>query len=864
MTDASAALRAVPRRGLSRFPDPLPELPEIVGRHHEFDSVLELVGSPGVRLVTLIGPGGVGKTTLATAVARRLWADYDGSVLFGPIAAATTPDEVYTALAQAAGWDATDPQTTAHGVRTGLAEVPTLLVLDNCEQVDQLAPLVDDLLTSCPDLVVLATSRRPVGVTAERLVQIEPLAVPGDAVGVRELAANEAATVLVNAARRRNPSFAITRDNADAVADLCRRLDGLPLALELAAARLHLLPPQQLLDLLAHRFEVLKVDTTERADRHRRLWATIDWSYQLLDPIDQARFRSLGVFADGFTLDAAAAVAGCSPVSMLDTLDRLVAESLVRPVAARAGVGRFNLLESIREFALTELERLDELEPTHETHAEWVRELVEHWGPGLIEADEQAEAISALDAERANIAAALQRSLDAGEIERVLAIGVALWRYWWYRGLARPGRAWLEAALAAGPEPTAATGAAYVVASDLAEVTGDLPRARELIMPAIEIYEQLGLDEELAPAWNGLAFVERELGNLERARELHEMALATSERLGRVRTQASSLNGLGAVAERAGDRDAAIAHYRAALELVNGLGDRYAAALVAQNLATSLFANGDLDTAISTLRGVLAESLELGDIQNVLVILLNLADCEIAAGQLEQAEAHLDDAARQAEAAGIAHYPAIIAHHRGRIADRRGDIGGALAQFVEGLRIAVRVVRPIETIEFLERIGALATELGDDAVAAAAFGAARTGRTATGTPPIGEAVAWEATLTERGVTIEPAAGEWPAPAGALVGMLVTYATGKAGVRRDEAPAPAPVPTVDPLLALGLTAREAEIARLVVARHTDQEIADQLFLALRTVTTHVSAVLRKLGVSSRRDVAARLAELGIQV
>lgn len=856
------ALRSVPHGSPERFPGTIPEIhTDVVGRHDEFDEIRRLITSAGARLVTLVGTGGVGKTTLAATVARRLWADYDGGVLFVAVTIATDRAEAYTAIARAAGWDTTDEAATRTAVHQGLASGPTLLVLDNCEQLADFAGLLTDLLGACPDLVVTATSRRPAGIAAERLVAIEPLEVPAANGSVREIQQSDATTVLVNAARRRNPSFAVTHDNASAIAELCRRLDGLPLALELAAARLHLLPPQQLLDLLAHRFDVLKVDTADKADRHRRLWATIDWSYQMLDPLDQQRFRTLGVFVGGFTLDAAATVVGCSPIDMLDTLDRLVAEHLVQSAPEHAGSARFDLLESMREFGIAELSQLGELMPAREAHAEWARRLADRWGPGLIDGAEQDEAVAQLDAERPNVAAAVEHSLAVGAIERVLAIGVALWRYWWYGGLARAGREWLEQALERDPPPTAATAAAYVVTSDLAEVTGNLPRARQLIEPALEIYARLGLDDELAPAWNGLGFVERELGNLDRAHELHTLALDLSRRLGHRRVEASSLNGLGAVATRTGDNAAAIHFYSEALDVVRELGDRYASGLVAQNLATALHAAGDLDTALATLREVYRDSLELGDVQNMLVTVLNLAEVEIALGLLDDAERHLAESERTASEAGIAHFPAVVSHHRGLIAETRGQLGAAFELYVTGLRIALEVVRPLETVAFLERIGALAVELGDDHTAGVAFGIARVGRAETGTPPIAETAPAEQLLAARGGAViePPAAGPWPQPAADALGELAHAARSHAGVERTDATAGA-----DPLEQLGLTKREAEVARLVVARRTDQEIADELYVALRTASTHVSAVLRKLGVTSRRDVATHLAELGITV
>jgi len=852
------ALRSIPGGRQPGFPAGLPNGPtELVGRRSELDRIGALVAAPATRLVTLTGPGGVGKTTLAVTAARQLWARYEGAVLFVSIAPATETGAVYQAIAEHAGWDTDNPDATRALVERGLADAPTLLVLDNCEQVDGLGAALADLLAAAPDLVVLATSRHPLGLSSEQLVSVDPFAVPPDQAGVRDLAGNDAASVLVNAARRRNAAFAVNRDNAPAIAALCRRLDGLPLALELAGARLHLLPPQQLLELLDHRFDVLKVDTTDTADRHRRLWATIDWSYQLLDSDDQGRFRWLGVFADGFTLDAAAAVVGCTQIEMLDTIDRLVAEHMVRPMTGRAGSARFDMLESIREFALAELERGDELGAAVDAHSEWVAELAQRWGPALTDGDAQDQAFAVLDAERANVALALQRALDGHRPERVLETATPLWRYWWYRGMSRPGRAWLEAALAQQPEPTLATAAAYAAAGDLAEISGDLTRARELIEPALAIFEQHGHDEQLARARNALGFVERELGNLEYSRELHEQALTAGAQLGSVRIQASALNGLGATANRTGDQTVAARHYREALEFARQTGDPHAAPVIAQNLAAALTATGDLVAARAILQNVVDESHQIGDVQNRQVALLNLAECDIATGQFEAAASHLYEAEQIALDTGTDHFRVVVTYHRGVLADARGDIGGALDLFTSGLAAALRVIRPIETTDLLERIGALAVELGDDAVARTALSTARSGRAATSTSPLATVAEWERVLAERGTPVDASKtvhDDWPAPARAIVDELAVFAATHRHARRDASSGGADESFP------GLTPRESQVARLLAARRTDQEIADELLVALRTATTHVSAVLRKLGVTSRRDVATRLAEL----
>ena len=636
MTDGAARLRSVPS---PHDRAPLPELlTEVVGRLDEVERIRHLIlGDEAHRLVTLVGPGGVGKTTLAIAAARRLTRAFDGAVVFAPIAVATEPAGVLNEIARAGGWEVADDGALGEVVERGLAARPTLLVLDNCEQVDGLDDLLTELLQACRDLVVLATSRRPTGLASEQLVTVDPLTVPSPTATVRKIATSDAAVVLANAARRRNASFTITSQNAAPIAELCRRLDGLPLALELAAARLHLLGPHELLRLLDHRFEVLKVDQADRTDRHRRLWATIDWSYQLLDDDDRARFRTLGVFPDGFTLAAAAAVTGVSPVSLLDTIDRLVDEHLIVSLPTRAGAARFGMLESMREFALAELDHHAELAGARAAHAEWAHRLAERWGPALIDGDEQLPAADVLDGERRNLRAAMRNSLDDGESERALAIATALWRYWWLRGAAREGRTWLEAGLATNPPETIATAAAYEAAGDLAEISGDLPRASELVHRALAIYDRLGAEDRLAPAWNSVAFVERELGNLDRARELHERALGVSRQLGQARPEASALNGLGAVAHRVGDHPTSAARFGEALLIMRRLGDRYGAALLAGNVAMALYKNGDVEGAIAKHREVLEEVTELGDQQGVLVTLVNLVECELSAGRLDVA-----------------------------------------------------------------------------------------------------------------------------------------------------------------------------------------------------------------------------------
>lgn len=832
---------------------------ELIGRGDELTTITALLDGPSTaRLVSLIGPGGVGKTTLARAVLDRPSVEF-AAARFVNLAAVTSADGVWESLARSIAEHGTEYADARQLATRELARSRALVVLDNCEQIDGLHAVVGDLLAETPTVIV-ATSRRRIGVPGEQIVSVEPLPLPTPSESLAGVVDNESVRVLTNAARRRNPSFTVDVGNAAAVAELCRHLDGLPLALELAAARLHLVSPAELLRLLDQRFAVLRVDDADRDDRHRRLWATIDWSYQLLEEADQAAFRRLGTFADGFTLDAAAAVVGVERIEMLDTLDRLAEHHLVQPRTAAAERSRFSLLESIREFAIAELDRHSERTAAGRAHAGWARATSERWGPATVDPAEHRTALDVLDEERANVRAALGFALEAADAELALAIGAPLWRYWLYRGSGREGLTWLDTALALDPPPSAVVGAAWEAAGDLAEVIGDLPGSAERTNRAIDVYAECGLPERLPSAWNSLAHVEREFGHLDRARDLHTRALAEARHRGDARMEASALNGLGAVASRAADPEQASGWFTQALALIRELGDQDGAAVVAGNVAIVRTTLGDLDGAIAIHADVLANTHE--DSPHRVNTLVNLAECEILAGRLDDATVHLDRADELAAQRGQPHLQMIVAHHRALLAEHRGQIGAALQLLVDGLEPALRDRRPLDVAELVERSAVLAAELGDTELAGRALAAARAARAHTDTQPTPDAARLAESLGESAPAAAAAPSgqqvDWSGAAAAYVAELAVAATRYRDRVRAEPD------TADQLHALGLTEREAEVARMLVARLTDSEIGATLHIATRTVGAHVSAVLRKLGVPSRRDVASRLAELGVDV
>lgn len=834
----------------------VPDRTPLVGREADTTRVLTAIAG-GDRLVTIAGPGGVGKTCLGTEVAHRAIDEFAGAVLFVPIDFATEAPAAIAAIAERAGWDASDGPVL-DVVHRGLSARRTLLVLDNCEQVPDLGGAVHDLLMACPDLVVVATSRHPLGLASERLVELDPLAVPAPHAAVAEIAASAAATVLTNAARRRTPGFAVTDDNAADIARLCAQLDGLPLALELAAARLHLLTPAEMSGLLDQRFDLLEQDAPDRSPHHRRLYATIDWSYQLLDPDDRQRFDVLGTFTGGFTLEAAADVAGVDVVTMLDTLDRLVDHHLVRPVGERAGSRRFDLFESIREFARAQLERDGRLDAARDAHARWALATAEEWASGFTDGARQDRAVGVFDVERGNFRAALGHLIEQRAADAAQRLATAHWRYWIGHGSAPDGLRLLTAALALDDDGDSGLvrAAALQAAGDLTEVSGDLPGALPLLERAAAMFAALDRRDRLAAAWNSIALVERELGRLDDAERHHRDALAAFIELGDRRSQAVSLNGLGVVAWRRGEFATAGARYAEALEHVQALGDRHGEVLVTINLGVARRKAGDFDGALAAHR----RALELGEQLDIwsaqMNTYLNIADVEIARHELAAAAEAVDRAEALARGAGSRQGISHVHFYRGEIAVGRGRLGEALGEHVASLQQSVALHRPFEMAESCERIGALLAELGDHDLAARTLDLAIIGSAASGGPS-SETTAWRERLAAAGHRPTGTA-DWPAGVDGLLPELVAAAERHAGARRRG------LTTDHPLRGLGLTAREADVTRLLVARRTDAEIAAELYIGLRTVATHVSSVLRKLGVSSRRDVPDRLVALGIDL
>ena len=520
-----------------------------------------------------------------------------GSV-FVPLAALRDPALVPSAIAAALGLREEGGRTPGEAVRDELAGKRTLLVLDNLEQVIAAAPYVGELLMATPTLSVLATSRLPLRLRAEREYPVPPLALPpANGTPPEHLLQYEAVRLFVERAQAVRGGFALTAETAPAVAEITRRLDGLPLAIELAAARVRLLPPAALLARLEKRLPLLTGGPRDAPARQQTLRDAIAWSYDLLTADEQTLFRRLSIFAGGFSLEAAEAVANPEGgLDVLDGLERLSEHSLLRPVAGADGEPRFTMLETIREFGLEQLAQHGEAEATRRTHAEFFLALVEEAEPKLT-SPEQLAWLERLEAEHDNVLAALGWALVSdAQIALRLAGGLA-W-FWYFRGYLREGRAWLDRILAASGDPGPLHVGAFAAAGRLARHLGDYQGAIAVLERSLELArsfqdrrgEALALHELGALA--GLAE-----GDAAREAALTEASLAVWRELGDSWGIARTLNNLGYEAYLQGDLDRAVSLLDEGVTLAREAGDRSVLAYIVDSRGVVAEAQGELERA---------------------------------------------------------------------------------------------------------------------------------------------------------------------------------------------------------------------------------------------------------------------------
>ena len=653
---------------------PAPPLP-LIGRAAEVAAVRALLATPDVRLVTLTGAPGIGKTRLATEIAAVSAPAFPGGVVFVPLAPIRDPDLLLPTIARALGAKRTVGRTAIEAIRAALDGRRTLLALDNFEQIAAAAAHLAELLAACPSLVALVTSRSVLHLRGEDEYRVPPLALPDPdhLPPVADLAQCAAVALFLRCARTAVPDFCLTAANAPAVAAICVRLDGLPLAIELAAPRLKLFAPVELLRRLERRLVWLTNGPRDLPTRQRTLRDAIAWSDELLAPAERALFRRLAVFAGGWTLNAAVAV-GATPGedaaerAVVDGIAALLDKSLLHRSVPPDGEPRFAMLETVREYGAEQLAASGEERDARRRHADYYATLAARAEPHLYGA-EQAVWVERLEREHDNLRAALRWLLERGDGEAALRIVGNVQNFWIVHDHLREGQQWAEATLAATAEtPTPARARALAATATFALRLGDYDRARTRRTQTLEASRALGDDQLTAQTLLDLGSVASVTGDSARAAALFTESLALARRIGDARTEARALNQLGEIARHSGDDTGAAAHYEASLRVWRTLGEKERIAMALHNLGPVAHRRGDVARAIEALTESIGLSWELRHAHGAAICLFAIAGVVAVRGRAADAARLLGAADALRAAIGVRWEPVDRAEYERSVA----------------------------------------------------------------------------------------------------------------------------------------------------------------------------------------------------
>lgn len=637
-------------------PEPVPQhnlpvqLTSLVGREQDAATVVALLRRPQVRLLNMIGTAGIGKTRLAIQVAMDLLDDFVHGVYFVSLASIRSPHLILSAIAQIFGLKEKESLPIAHLLQAYLRQQQILLVLDNFEHLVTAAPLLGELLAACSELKLLVTSREVLHLRAEQQFAVPPLAVPNlePFPAIESLTQYAAIELFIQRAQAVKYDFHLNEANAAAIAEVCIRLDGLPLAIELAAARTRVLSPQALLARMDHRLQVLSDGAWDLPERQQTLRNTIQWSYNLLHSPEQTLFRRLSVFVGGSTLEAVEALyeaLGDKDANILKMITSLLDKSLLQDRRQEDGEQRLLMLEMIREYGLDLLAANRETEATTQAYALYYLTLVEKaepefWGP------QQAVWFNRLEQERSNLRKALKWLLERGEvgnnIEMALRLGAALWWFWFRRAHFTEGAFLMEQALAMANTqvPVLVRAKALRCAGHLLDAEGDAERGETLLAESIALFRESGNQVETGRTFFPFGMIARELAT---ARSRYEEGLAIAREAGDKLGIANLLHTSGNVARRQGEYARAYALFEESAELFRELGNKGGIASSRLRVAELMFAQGEHIKALALAEEALALHREMGDKARIAETLDLLGQLALQQGHTVTARLHIEE-----------------------------------------------------------------------------------------------------------------------------------------------------------------------------------------------------------------------------